>query len=153
MSQRKVLGSSSKGGGWGRSQESDGSDVVHLKKTSIEPKYFALVRNARTQFVKNRHGQVIVFSDRDNANEACRRKGWPGNIGMGEQKFVKFKEQYMYILDPSYASIPRASPWRVFVYPIFALFTLTAVIFGVMRYTNLFEAIAAGIGMLSGDSS
>ena len=47
-------------------------DILHIKKTKVEPKYFALVKNAKTTFVKNKFGQVVVFSSREDANQACR---------------------------------------------------------------------------------
>lgn len=122
---------------------------THVRKTCVQPLYFALVNHA-VQFVQNRHGQVIVYTTRDEANRICRQKGWPGNIGMGEEKWAIFTRDYAYVIDPSSHNVPKANQLRMYLYPIILLVLVVVSLFVLIKFFNLFEVLAKVLGSLSG---
>eukprot|EP00270_Netrium_digitus_P012559 TRINITY_DN4092_c0_g1_i4.p1 TRINITY_DN4092_c0_g1~~TRINITY_DN4092_c0_g1_i4.p1 ORF type:complete len:126 (+),score=8.53 TRINITY_DN4092_c0_g1_i4:445-822(+) len=60
------------------------ADVPHgMKWGEVEPQFFALV-DKKLKFVTTKHNQVVVFSSREAANEACKQQHRHGPREVGE---------------------------------------------------------------------
>eukprot|EP00270_Netrium_digitus_P012558 TRINITY_DN4092_c0_g1_i1.p1 TRINITY_DN4092_c0_g1~~TRINITY_DN4092_c0_g1_i1.p1 ORF type:complete len:146 (+),score=15.90 TRINITY_DN4092_c0_g1_i1:445-882(+) len=119
------------------------ADVPHgMKWGEVEPQFFALV-DKKLKFVTTKHNQVVVFSSREAANEACKQRGWPGNIGMGQEKWEKFQRSFSYILDPSYSVVPRPVPLIPLPLLLLVISASSLLLFWFFRESQLLQLISS----------